>query len=217
MSLIWDDKREVWLRPGTYDHGVAREVNTYKDLAPSLGGYLLDIGGNIGAVARWWLLNGGSRVTTVEPEPDNLRVLRANIEQFGDAVTVVPAAAVPDDAPAQMPLYLNNGTNKGAHTLRPTRGRDPVLVNTVRFSELLATRPDALKVDIEAGEYPLIPYLLNLPDSVRRFAIEWHLQPRGAREKAREADAALLAQGWEALKGNLTGDKTWHTVRSYVR
>jgi FkbM family methyltransferase len=218
-EFTYSAKRDLYLRPETFDDAVASEVGTYKKLMPELGGTLLDVGGNIGAVARWWLKKGGEEVVSVEPEPQNASLLRKNLEEFGDRATVYEAAAVNRFAPAKLNLFLTNGTNKGSHTLREVRGRDTVEVQTVPLFDLIDNhKPNAVKIDIEGGEYELIEEIFALPQYVTRFAIEYHLNPKGARDKARSIDAGLQARGWVPTRGKGEISETaWFTMRVYQR
>lgn len=217
-DIIYSEKRDLYLRPETFDDSVAAEVTGYKLLNPKDGGTLLDIGGNIGVVARWWLKNGGDRVISVEPEPENATLLRKNLEEFGERALVIEAAAVNQTAPERLNLFLNNGTNKGAHTIRETRGRGTVEVKTVRLADLIREHnPNAVKIDIEGGEFQLIDEILSLPESVSRFAIEYHLNPKGCRELGRDMDAKLLEQGWRPVRGAAMTSSAWFIMRVYHR
>ena len=218
-EFTYSSKRDLYLRPETFDDTVASEVSSYKKLMPELGGTLLDIGGNIGAVARWWLKKGGEEVVAVEPEPENAILLRKNLEEFGDRATVYEAAAVNRYAPGTLNLFLTNGVNKGSHTLREVRGRNTVEVKTVPLFDLIDNhKPNAVKIDIEGGEYDLVQEIFALPATVTRFAIEYHLNPKGARDKAREIDAGLRQRGWNVVRGTEEIPPTaWFTMRVYHR
>lgn len=215
MDLAYDEKHQVWIRPNSNDKYIITEVSGYKHLAPEHGGHLLDIGGNIGAVARWWLRNGGTKVTTVEPEPSNLAVLRHNLAEFGDRARIIHAAAVADDAPKAMSLYLSKNTN-ARHSLKPTRGRESILVRTVKFSELCQDA-DVVKMDIERGEYFMLREIVNMPPRIKRFTIEWHLDGGELRQRAIATDAELQQRGWQGIKGGFGTEKSWVAVRTYVR
>ncbi len=218
LDFTYSEKRDLFLRPDTFDDSVAAEVSGYKLLNPRDGGTLLDVGGNIGAVSRWWLKNGGDRVISVEPEPDNAAILRRNLEEFGDRAIVLEAAAVNRNAPKTLNLYLNNGINKGAHTIRATRGRDSIEVQTVPLFDLFEEhQPNAVKIDIEGGEFQLIEEITSLPETVSRFAIEYHLNPKGHRELGREIDATLQASGWRPVRGTDLNTSAWFVMRVYHR
>lgn len=213
--MIYDEKYQVWIRPDSNDRYIITEVSDYKLLAPENGGHLLDIGGNIGAVARWWLRNGGTKVTTVEPEPGNVAVLRRNLAEFGNRARIIQAAAVADDAPPTLSLYLSKNTN-ARHSIKPTRGREAVSVRTVKFSELCQDA-DVCKMDIERGEYFMLNEIINMPPRIKRFTIEWHLDGGELRNKAIAADAELQKRGWQPVKGGFGTGKSWVAVRTYLR
>lgn len=219
-NFFFSSKRDLYLRPETFDDSVAAEVSGYKLLNPRAGGTLLDVGGNIGAVSRWWMKNGGENVVAVEPEPENTQLLRKNLEEFGDRATVYEAAAVNRAAPKTLSLFLNNGINKGAHTIRETRGRGTIEVQTVPLFDLIERHnPHAVKIDIEGGEFQLIDEILSLPHQVTRFAIEYHLNPKGHREMGRDLDAALQApeRGWSPVRGSALTSSAWFVMRVYHR
>lgn len=204
-------------RPGTSDEYVIGERRQYLRLSPAPGDLLLDVGGNIGAVA-WAFASEGCPVVTVEPEPDNFRLLRTNTQPCGTLVTALRAAVVEDDAP-HVTLYLNQGTNCGAHSLMVQRGRVPLQVPAVPLRRLLDTyRPTLLKIDIEGGEYQLAPTLAALPAQVRGIAMELHLTRKAWRgHEAPRLVAALEAQGFTAMKLPHIGAKNWHTVGVWLR
>jgi FkbM family methyltransferase len=219
-NFFFSSKRDLYLRPETFDDSVAAEVSGYKLLNPRAGGTLLDVGGNIGAVSRWWMKNGGENVVAVEPEPENTQLLRKNLEEFGDRATVYEAAAVNRAAPKTLNLFLNNGINKGAHTIRETRGRGTIEVQTVPLFDLIERHnPHAVKIDIEGGEFQLIDEILSLPPQVTRFAIEYHLNPKGHREMGRDLDAALQdsSRGWAPVRGTALTSSAWYVMRVYHR
>jgi FkbM family methyltransferase len=219
-NFIFSSKRDLYLRPETFDDSVAAEVSGYKLLQPSDGGTLLDIGGNIGAVARWWMKKGGDKVVSVEPEPENATLLRKNLEEFGDRAVVYEAAAVNRNAPKSLNLFLNNGINKGAHTIRETRGRNTIEVQTVPLFDLIEEHnPNAVKIDIEGGEFQLLDEILSLPPQVTRFAIEYHLNPKGHREMGKDLDAQLQdpSRGWTPVRGSALTSSAWFVMRVYHR
>lgn len=219
-NFVFSSKRDLYLRPETFDDSVAAEVSGYKLLNPRDGGTLLDVGGNIGAVSRWWLKKGGERVISVEPEPENAELLRKNLEEFGDRAVVYEAAAVNRTAPKTLNLFLNNGINKGAHTIRETRGRNTVEVQTVPLADLISEHnPHAVKIDIEGGEFQLMDEILSLPAHVTRFAIEYHLNPKGHREMGRDLDAQLQdpSRGWTPVRGTALTSSAWYVMRVYHR
>lgn len=217
--MKWSDEFGVTYREDTRDLAVMREIPTYKKLLPANGLSLLDLGGNIGAVACWWVRSGGSRVVTVEPEPENLALLRRNVERF-PCIEVVPMAVTGATTRGETTLYVSRGQNQANHSTLSVRGRDAITVPTVPFSELMVSRRfDVVKVDIEGAEYGIADGLLSLPLSVSRMAIEYHLQQPGAREAADVLHRGLLAQGWRVVRGMKSRFDTthWGAMKVYAR
>jgi FkbM family methyltransferase len=122
-------------------------------------------------------------------------------------------------------LYENaRGTNKGSHTCVPTLGRRIRVVENMTFSRVLELAAfTAIKIDIEGGEYYILP--CELPTSVRMVIIELHLHnaKRGFREKAVRVHKNLLEQRFLSQPANaevlrvIERTGTWHVVVFYKR
>ncbi|MTH34486.1 precorrin-6y C5,15-methyltransferase (decarboxylating) subunit CbiE [Paracoccus limosus] len=89
---------------------------TLAHLAPRPGELLWDIGGGSGSVSVEWCLNGG-RAVTIEPRPDRLDNIVANIEAFGLAGRMRAVAGAAPDALALLPapdaIFVGGGANAG--------------------------------------------------------------------------------------------------------
>lgn len=205
MSIVYDDKLDVWGREGTHDFKSAKEVHSLiKWLMPTPKDLVLDVGAHIGAFTRL-CLQAGASVVAVEPEQDNLEVLQTNVLEFGDRCAIWPYAVTDDDevlTESTVTLWKNvRGTHTGLHTLAYVRGRDPVKVTTMRFRDVLEqVGPSVLKIDIEGGEWALD--LTNIPKCVTRLHVEMHMIPKswGGREKAPMLHQELLSQGFTCVK-----------------
>lgn len=146
--------------------------NTYR-LRPEhfAGRQVVDVGANVGGFTGLACAWGATRVIAVEPEPENRRLLEANVAANGwqDRVTVV-AAAAGGTAGQQMAMH---GTGGGAWA-EPADGG----AATVTLAELAGDLPDGpavLKVDCEGCEYET---LLAAPhvalDRFERVWVETH-------------------------------------------
>jgi FkbM family methyltransferase len=133
---------------------------------------VLDLGGNIGLFGAWFLARyPDSTVTSVEPDPQNLPVLRRCVS-LHDAHrwTVVEACAGTSQGSAQFASgnyadsYVTDGGSNGQPTISvPVMDVLPLLRET-----------DFVKMDIEGSEWPV---LLDdrLPSMTARvIVIEWH-------------------------------------------
>ena len=128
---------------------------------------ILDIGGNIGMFAHWarrrW---PAARITSFEPDPENLAVFRAGLRP-DDPIELVEAAAATQSGHA----VLASGSGAGrrvAFTEHPVAGSIPA----VDIFDHLADA-DFVKMDIEGGEWPILadPRLADLGAT---WVIEFH-------------------------------------------
>jgi FkbM family methyltransferase len=133
------------------------------------GMHAVDIGANIGYFAMLCarLVGGAGRVTAVEPNPRNVRLLEASRRANGfEHVTIVQMAAGRDIGLLALNASDSNGTTSALRT-----GIDAVLdadmVPCLPLDAVLATaRPvDFIKVDVEGAEYNA---LLGCVDAIRR-------------------------------------------------
>lgn len=87
---------------------------TLAHLAPRAGEMLWDIGGGSGSVSVEWCLNGG-RAVTVEPRPDRLANIEANIAAFGLAGRMRAVAGAAPQALAGLPapdaIFVGGGAD----------------------------------------------------------------------------------------------------------
>lgn len=121
------------------------------------GDHVLDIGANIGIFSLYLsrAVGSGGRVIAVEPDPDNLALLRANLEANQCRnVTVVPCALGAESGSAELFQVDRNrgnlsfadiaGTGKSVRV--PVRRADEIL------GELGVHQSTAAKVDVEGAE-----------------------------------------------------------------
>lgn len=214
----WHVKRDprtgLFLRPGTCDDLIAREQKQYLALDPRPGDTLLDIGANIGAVAALFA-DLAVTVHAFEPEPSNFRLLKRNA---GDRAALYQAAVVGDAVVGERrDLFVNEGKNKGLHSLIATRGRSVRRVDVISFQNAVTiAEPTLVKIDIEGGEYDLP--LGQLPATVRGIAVELHLTRRAWRAVfAPAVVAAIETQGFVAVRPPRIGPKNWATLGVWLR
>ena len=111
--------------------------------------HLIDVGANIGTITIPALNRDLMRTATaIEPHPDNLRLLRANLALNGiDNRVTVLAQAVGDTADTQLFLHESN-TNSGNHSI----GNDGIAVLSSRLDDLSFPPDSLLWMDIEGYE-----------------------------------------------------------------
>ena len=80
---VYQDESGVWCRAGVAaDAYVIGETPTYEGLRIVPGDVVLDVGANIGVVARHVLERGAARVVAVEPYTGNTELLRLNLSTY---------------------------------------------------------------------------------------------------------------------------------------
>ena len=195
---------------------IANDVKSYFVMFNEYkGGPIFDLGANIGAFAaecnhRY----SDSLVIAVEPDEDNFDLLVNNAPKS----THINAAVSKEEGVAT--LYINDGENKGLHSIRNIRGRNnQKQVPTISFSNLLNEyKPEVLKIDIEDSEYLILDELMDLPKYVKSLAIEIHLRP----QKFRIGPAPKLMESLKKqfpihLRSTVIPPTTWATVFIGVR
>lgn len=209
-DLVIDKKTGLWIRPATFDYGIAAERRVYVPLNIQKGDVVLDIGGNIGGTADLFLSSGAGFVVTIEPDPDNFTLLFWNLEGISNKwqnlvdYEAIQAAVMPDSfAGAQTDLYINEaGTNKALHSTVPIRGRPSVKVDVLRWSDLMdkmeRLRCNVAKIDIEGAEYELPVW--DLPATVRALAIELHLARPAFQKQAVAYDRRIQEAGFKPMR-----------------
>ena len=159
------------------------------------GDVFVDVGANIGyfSVLAACVVGEGGAVFAFEPDPDNFRLLRANVALNGFQQQVVTVEAGLADSCRDGQLFLSEH-NLGDHQIYASgesRVSLPVtLYNGSRYLGDKLQRLDVLKVDTQGSEYEvmagLLPLLQQLP-SMPRIIIEltpWSLRQAGASGRA---------------------------------
>jgi FkbM family methyltransferase len=154
---------------------------------------VLDLGANVGVFSvclRW--LRPAASVLAVEPDPDNLRLLRENTASLGPERFRILDAAVggrPGEA------LLGGNTSDGRRILQD----GDVAVNMVPLADLLREPVDLLKMDIEGSEVAALKSAGEALRRVERAVVEYHLYA-GAAGDLGELIAALETGGFDRFR-----------------
>ncbi len=156
---------------------------------------VLDLGGNIGlfgvrARAQW----PGARITSVEPDPANLAILRRCVALNGGEWEVVPAFA---GVATGSERFIASGGPIARRAL-PEEQEGVSEVERVDARPFLA-EADVVKMDIEGAEWPLLEDQSWAEIRAQLVLLEYHRRPDG--EQHERATAALEAAGlqWRRL------------------
>ncbi len=134
------------------------QTKLVKQLVKS-GDTALDLGANIGYYTLLLARQVGAEghVIAFEPDPDNLALLRKNLDANGYTNVTVEAKAV-SDAPGEVKLYKENWNDATPSLWESTHCTTSVPVECVRLDDLLAgddgalPHVDFIKMDIEGAE-----------------------------------------------------------------
>jgi FkbM family methyltransferase len=183
------------------DEGIWEPFETSLVLAAlPAGGVFVDVGANIGyyPVIAADRVGPGGAILAFEPDPDNFRLLQANL-RLNDCEHIVTAfQAGLADADGAGRLYLSED-NAGDHQIFATGAARRSLAVTLHhgadFLRHRLARLDLLKIDVQGAEYAvvagLLPLLLALPRLPRLPRIIIELTPLSLRQAGSSGRALI--------------------------
>jgi FkbM family methyltransferase len=141
------------------------EPETWRCVAEHIGsgGVLVDVGSHVGyyALKAAQVVGPGGHVLAIEPNPDTLQVLRANVEANGGSMIEVDPVAC-SDSEGRVELFAAGRANTGASSMSSTNAArggagKSFWVRTRPLDALVqesrVTRVDAIKIDVEGAEF----------------------------------------------------------------
>jgi FkbM family methyltransferase len=194
-----------FIRHGTRDIGIFSEVFIVGEYEPppavierlALLGRpprVLDLGANIGLFAvlcreRW----RGAQVVSVEPDPENLALLRRTAGE-AQGIEVIAACAGREDGTVRFVA----GKFGESHVAAAESAEDAVELPQVDIFPI-AQSVDLVKIDIEGSEWEILadPRLASLSASV--LVMEWHATHCPHPDPSAAAHAALKEAGFEVV------------------
>jgi FkbM family methyltransferase len=139
------------------------------------GGTFVDVGAQIGyySLKAAPVVGVGGSVIAIEPNPETVRKLQANIDASGaKAVTVAPVACA--DTEAMLDLFAAPESNTGETSLsKANASQAGPVANTFKvrarplddiIRELAVARVDVIKIDVEGAEYLVLKGALETMD-----------------------------------------------------
>lgn len=186
------------------------EPETLAALRQGLAGdaAFLDIGAWVGPTSLF-AAGLGARVVAVEADPAALAQLAANLALNPDLaarITVVPRAANADGRPVRLGARRKPGDSMASALLADDSGttwETPAVTPADLAAELPATGPCLVKLDIEGGEYHLLPAMAPLiARADRGLMISFH--PANL-ARARGEDRDAIAAATDAALAPLAG------------
>lgn len=164
---------------------------------------LIDCGGNIGLATLWWARQmPQARIVVVEPDADNLQILRRNVAPLGDRVTVVAGGVW--DRPAKLRI-VNPDSGSAAFRvdeMPPDAGEG---LRAYTIDELCALGgggdPFVVKLDIEGAQAQVFRSNTDWTRRTRLIALElddWLMPWKGT---SRPFFSVLAPQPFDYLIG----------------
>lgn len=193
----------VFARPGSSDLEVFEQVLVEQQYQPPNeelawedgeihDGLIIDCGANVG-YASLYFLNRYPRATVIaiEPDPENARVLRANVAPYGARCRVVEAAVWSEPSELAWAPAFRDG-REWSRQVRAAQVDEPAAVPAIDLGTVLRdsgfSRIALLKMDIEGAETQVLRSArIDWLARVERFFIELH------DEEARAALALALS------------------------
>lgn len=211
---LHDPSRDRWLSaPLAEGHGYEPVVAALMLSLVKEGDKVLDVGANVGVHALPLAAKVGptGRVYAVEPEPDNLALLRRNVADNGHAnVVVLPFAA--SDRAGTVRLYKSDD-NQGDHRLFDAGGDRPgVEVKAARLDDLIAdAAPLALaKLDVQGAEGLALEGMRGLAERSPGLKVVVELWPWGLQRAGGSARAVVeLLAGWGLGAALIDESRAW--------
>lgn len=172
--------------------------NTYdKHFRVEPGDVVLDLGANIGLFSVSAVRSGASRVLALEPMPEALAALHANLASIcsahpGSSAAVLGRALSSFDGPMHTAGLFDPSTMENGAQLKPATG---VTLRSLVESQGLG-RIDFLKLDCEGGEYDALndDTLEFCLANVYKIAGEFHLHDKGLKRKFRRFRDGFLSR-----------------------
>lgn len=127
----------------------------------------MDCGGNVGAFTLL-ACSMGAQVTTYEPDPYNIDMIKRNLKLNGFTATIKQAALVHDNTESTT-LYIGNNNQVWRNSIVTRWGKKGIKVPCLNF-DAEAQAFDCCKMDIEGAEMPILE---NTKALFRKLTYEW--------------------------------------------
>ena len=197
--------------------GVPNDIKVMSDVTayakvPVAGCNVLDIGAHIGCYSVLASHLGARHVVSIEPLPDNYRLLLKNTTQGHH--THIWGAAVP--------LMVNDDTILHVKQCPSmcslhVKGGDQILVPTYGWKWLLRQQEThVVKLDCEGSEYALLLDGGGLPDTVQSVIVELHLGRKVWRNEY-APEVLDMFRDWDCLIEPRIGPTNWVTLGAWTR
>lgn len=189
---------------------------------------VLDLGANRGDLSQffWTAGKGSNRVVSVEPLPQNYRLIEKKIKKSKAKNWLLEKCAVTDHV-GEMSMARQHskkyGWNSMNATLMHTAEADDLIRVVAKPLESIAANPTVIKMDIEGGEYVILDKYIADLTTVNTWAVELHMLPdrplgqvlalfasQGFRLMAAGRDANSASGAWVSIP--ITPQLQWEQI-----
>jgi FkbM family methyltransferase len=218
-------KFRAWYENSKEYHSLRREIfgeNIYYVEPRNKSPLIIDVGAHIGlSVLYFKMLMPKSKILAIEPYADNAKILRKNVELNKlEDVEVLEVAVGKEEGEGSLFIDIDNEWLSSSSFLRggwnnKQKNRE-IKVKVVRLGELIKTKVDLLKLDVEGAEEEVLLSLGDKLKMIEHILFEYHPQKNKNPEKIR---GNLLNYGfklkffkngkevdWRKAKGLLIGE-----------
>ncbi len=184
-------------------HSLFHEIymsQVYRFKATSTSPRIIDAGSNIGLATLWFATAyPGSRILSIEPDPATYELLSENVSANLLANVETLQAALSDKT-GMTDFFVSSDSpgSLGMSTIKERMSWEPILVPSIRLSELVSDDIDLLKIDIEGAEGLVVADLMDT-GCIRRIdklIIEVHHNIAGVKSVLPAVLAALDCAGF---------------------
>jgi len=185
-------KFQVWHKNSKEYLSLRREIfgeNIYYVDLENKSPLIIDVGAHIGlSVLYFKMLFPKSRIMAIEPHPETVKILRKNVEMSRlENVEIVEAAVGKERGEKSFFVDKDNEWLSSSSFFRGawsnTQENQEIRVDVVRLGDLIKTKVDLLKLDVEGAEEEVLLSLGNKLNMVEHILFEYHPQKNKTPEK----------------------------------
>lgn len=176
-------KFQVWHENSKEYHSLRREIfgeNIYYVDLENKSPVIIDVGAHIGLSMLYFkMLYPSSKVVAIEPHPNIVKILRKNVEMNRlENVEVVEAAVGKREEERSFFIDIDDEWLSSSSFFRGawnnTQKNREIKVNVVKLGDLIKTKVDLLKLDVEGAEEEVLLSLGNKLSMVEHILFEYH-------------------------------------------
>jgi FkbM family methyltransferase len=143
---------------------------------------IVDVGANRGALSQffWAQGKGSNKVISVEPLPQNYKIIRKKIAKSKSKSWSLDACALSGFS-GEINMARMHSREFGWNSMDASLSQENTIADIVKINcktlEKVAPKATVIKMDIEGGEYSVLDHALSSSPLVHTWAVEFHMLP----------------------------------------